>query len=181
MPALAFDETHGTCCPVPFKEQSRAKQHAAPAIWIRSLILRGQRRCLSHSAVSRDSRSLLSLSFWASFLSIACFLSLTLPLPTHKHTQHVGVPTVRILPSPLPLCSPLFLGNDQYAYFFSADTCSKELRRLNKYWNQHVKRKIKNKKALLWLKSFFTPPLPVQPLLIENMSDESCKWNLKVC
>lgn len=29
LPARPFDETHGTCCPFPFKEQSRAEQHTA--------------------------------------------------------------------------------------------------------------------------------------------------------
>lgn len=29
LPVRPFDETHGTCCPFPFKERSRAEQHTA--------------------------------------------------------------------------------------------------------------------------------------------------------
>lgn len=97
--ALPFDETHGTCCPLPFKEQSGAEQHAVSAIWIYSLILLRQLRCLSHDALSSVT-VICSFSFIAFFLSLAQF-SLSLCPSTRKHTQHVPAPpTVGILPSP---------------------------------------------------------------------------------
>lgn len=83
--ALPFDETHGTCCPVPLNEQLRVEQHAAPAIWICSLILQGQHRCLSHNALSA--------------VTVVCsFLSLSLPSLLHSRVHGLASCVLLTLP-----------------------------------------------------------------------------------
>lgn len=68
--ALPFDEECAACCLVPLKEQ-RAQQHAAPAVWICSLILRGgPPMFIPQNLFSCDSCWALPLSFTSPFLAL---------------------------------------------------------------------------------------------------------------
>lgn len=74
--ALPFDEECAACCLVPLKEQ-RAQQHAAPAVWICSLILRGgPPMFIPQNLFSCDSCWALPLSFTSPFLALTCSLNM---------------------------------------------------------------------------------------------------------
>lgn len=73
---LPLDEECAACCLVPLKEQ-RAQQHAVPAIWICSLILRGAPPMfIPQNLFSCDSCRALPLSLTSPFLALTCSLNM---------------------------------------------------------------------------------------------------------